>query len=464
MKTSLTTLRTFLPILRGINLKKSKNIKDNALDLGRPSSSSSGIITVGLVVVGFIFVGVGIWSATAPLSEAVSAVATLTVKGERKKIQHLEGGIVSSLNVDEGEYVNENQLLVSLDPLQASATVAMYRGQLDQALVREARLESELKFENTITLDVVLLDRISKNEAVSEILEAEQKHLLARLDTVDATLAILNQRISQLNNEIEGLEIQRAARKEQLTIFEEELKGLSGLFQKGYYPKSGILAVERAIVELRGLAGTDLAQIARATSARGEASNQIVSVKKRFREDVIGKLRDVQSEISDLQEKVAVAIDVLNRIDIRAPRSGIVQGLNIHTVGGVVRPGDVLMEIAPQDDDLVVFAQVSPNDIDNVAVGQKAEVRLIALNSRKTPSIFGHVMSVSGDRLIDSRSETPYFLTQIEIPPKERQKIGDAKLTAGMPADVLIKTGERTVLNYLMKPMIDAFARGLNEE
>jgi HlyD family secretion protein/epimerase transport system membrane fusion protein len=288
--------------------------------------------------------------------------------------------------------------------------------------------------------------------------------MTARRETIDGTIIILNQRIEQLNNEIKGLGIQRTARIEQLNLFESELIGLRELYEQGYYPKTKILAVERAIAQLQGAVGNDLALIARAKSAKGEARNQIVSVKQRFREDVVKQLRDVQVEIADLNERLLVAEDVLQRIEIRAPRSGIIQGIKFHTVGGVVRPGDIIMEIAPQDDDLVVNARVLPTDIDNVTIGQRAEVRLTALNTRTTPAIYGYVVSVSGDSMSDDRSSGPYFLTRIEIPTDEKQKLGEIKLTAGMPADVLIQTGERTALTYLLKPMSDAFARGLNEE
>jgi HlyD family type I secretion membrane fusion protein len=178
----------------------------------------------------------------------------------------------------------------------------------------------------------------------------------------------------------------------------------------------------------------------------------------------VEQLRNIQVDITDLTERLLVAEDVLQRIDIKAPRSGIIQGIKFHTVGGVVRPGDVLMEIAPQGDELVVNARVLPTDIDTLVVGQRAEVRLTALNLRTTPSIYGYVVSVSGDRLTDPRSDAPYFLSRIEIPSEERKKLGPSRLTAGMPADVLIQTGQRTVLEYLLKPMSDAFARGLNED
>lgn len=436
----------------------------NSLAPQRPSSSSRNLTFFGLLVVGGIFLGLGVWSAVAPLAKSVFAIATLSVKGDRKQIQHFEGGIVSALNITEGQMVEKGDLLVSLNPLQASASVARHHGQLNQALAREVRLESELEGSPDLILKGRLLQRLEDDPNIFKIIEAEQKHFKARRETILGTIAILNQRTAQLDNEIKGLNIQKVARLEQLRIFENEIIGLRELNAKGYYPTAKILAVERAIAELRGAAGNDLALIARAKSARGEAQNQIVSVKQRFREDAVEQLRNIQVEIADLTERLLVAEDVLQRIDIKAPRSGIVQGVQFHTVGGVVKPGEVLMEIAPQDDELVVNAQVSPTDIDSVVVGQRAEVRLTALNVRTTPSIFGYVVSVSGDSLIDPRSDAPYFLTRIEIPIEEKKKLGIIRLTAGMPADVLIQTGDRTVLDYLLKPLSDAFARGLNED
>ncbi len=430
----------------------------------RPSSSIKTTIAVGFVVVTVIFVGLGAWSATAPLARAVASYATLTVEGERKQIQHFEGGIVEALGVTEGQLVKKGDLLMSLNPLQASASVARHEAQLDQALAREARLQSELQGGETIVFSGLILERLSSNEKALEIIATEERHFIARRETLEGTIAILKQRIQQLENEIGGLRIQREARLEQLDIFKSELMGLKALYEKGYYPKSKILAVERAIVELRGAAGNDLALISRAQSSRGEAENQIVSVKRRFREDVIGQLRDVKVEVADLKERLLVARDILKRIEVRAPRSGIVQGIQFHTIGGVVRPGEILMEIAPQDEDLIVTAQVMPDDIDNVEIGQIAEVRLTALNTRSTPAIYGKVRSISGDSLTDSSSSSPYFLARIELPPKEMEKLGKVKLSAGMQAEVLIQTGERTALDYLLKPLLDAFSRGLNED
>lgn len=430
----------------------------------RPSSSNKQVITIGLVFVAFIFLGLGAWAATAPLARAISAAAVLVVKGERKKVQHLEGGIVSNLYISEGDLVKEGQILLSLDPLQANANVARYYNQLDQLLAKEARLAAELRGDEYITFSGPILNKSKNNPEFFEIVETEQQNFEARKQSFNGHINILNQRIEQLNIEIEGLEIQRAARLEQHRIFSDEMIGLRALHEKGYFPRSQLLAAERAIVNLRGAAGQDTAQIARAKSAQGEARNQIISVRQRFREEVVEDIGDVKGEINDLNERLLVAQDILKRVEIRAPRSGIVQGIRVHTIGGVVRPGDLLMEIAPQDDDLVVQAQISPVDADLIIVGQEAEIRLSALNVRTTPTIYGTVVSVSGDALTDSDNRTKFFLSQIEIPQSELVKLGDVKLSAGMPAEVLIQAGERTLLNYLVKPMSDALMRGLNEE
>ena len=218
------------------------------------------------------------------------------------------------------------------------------------------------------------------------------------------------------------------------------------------------------MARLKGEAGSDDAQIARALNGVGEARSQIISLRQRFREDVVARYQDIHAAASDLRQRLAVAEDVLARIEVKAPQSGIVQNLKVHTSGGVVRAGQLLMEIAPQDKELIVEAQVSPNDIDNIQVGQEAEVRLVALNMLLTPSVMAKVISVSGDRLVDSVTGVGYFLIRAEISETETEKLGDVTLSAGMPADVLIKTGERTALAYLLKPLTDSLARGMNEK
>jgi HlyD family type I secretion membrane fusion protein len=430
----------------------------------RPSSSISGVVFFGVIVVLSIFVGLGAWAAIAPLARAVAAPAILSVKGERKQIQHLEGGIVESLHVEEGQKVENDQLLVRLSPLQAGATVSRFRNQMDQAVARNARLNAELRGDDAVTFSGELLDQAMNTPAVLDIIEAEQRQFRARRESFNGNIDILKQRIEQFHEQISGFKIQRKSRLEQITLFSEELVGLRELYEKGYYPRSQVLAIERALAQLKGNVGSDDAEIARARSGIGEAESQIINSEQRFREQITAELRDTQAEISDLRERVIVANDILHRIEIRAPLSGIVQNLLVHTVGGVVRPGEALMEITPQGEELMVDARVSPTDIDSIAIGQKAEVLFSALNLRSTPIILGTVLTISGDIIADKATGQAYFLARVEVPKEEREKLGDVKLSAGMPAEVLIQAGERTALEYFMKPIMDQFSRGLNEE
>jgi HlyD family type I secretion membrane fusion protein len=430
----------------------------------RPSSALSGVFGFGLAVVLIAFVGLGGWAAVAPLASAIPAPAVLSVKGERKQIQHLEGGIVEKILVEEGEHVEKDQLLVLLDPIQAGATTSRIRLQIDQQLAITARLKAELADAPEVEFPDELLSR-ADDPQVMQIIATEKDQFEARRESFNGQISILEQRITQLQDQIRGLQVQRQSRLDQLKIFADEVVGLRELYEKGYTPRTQVLAVERAMESLKGARGSDDAEIAQVRNSIGESETQIISLKQRFREDAVSQLRENQANIADLRARMIVAQDILRRVEIRAPQSGIAQNVKTHTVGGVVRAGEVLMEIAPQNEELLVEAKVSPSDIDGVTIGQEAEVRFSALNLRETPIIIGTVRSVSGDRLIDETNRQPYFLARVEVSPEERAKLGDgARLSAGMPAEVLINTGERTALQYLLKPLTDALARGLTEE
>jgi HlyD family type I secretion membrane fusion protein len=400
----------------------------------------------------------------APLAKAVSAPAVLTVKGERKKVQHLEGGIVEAVFVEDGDFVKKSQLLARLSTIQAGAMFSRFDNQLNQALAYEARLRAELAGEETVVLDGELLSRLQSNTEIIRAIENEEKQLIARRATYLGHIGILKQRIAQLRNEIDGIGIQKQSRLDQREIFSKELVGLEDLHDKGFFPRSKILAMQRAMVQLDGAVGADSAQMARARSAMGEAERQIINVKQELREAVVQELRDARVTILDLKEQVAVAKDILKRTEIRAPRSGIIQGLAIHTIGGVIGTGETLMEIVPQDEQVVVDVKVQPTDIESVALNQTAEVRFSGLNARSTPSIYGTVIAISGDSLSDPASRTNYFHVKVDLPGDQLAKLEGVKLSAGMPVEVLIQTGERTALEYLLQPLTDSFKRGLNEE
>jgi HlyD family type I secretion membrane fusion protein len=455
-----------------VGLEQEKGLKDGETGLSenedqyarRPSSSAKNIIIVGFFIVFCIFGGVGLWSATAPLARAIYASAVLVVKGERKKIQHFEGGIVGGVLISEGDYVEKGQLLIKLNPIQAKAGLARYMKQMDHELARLARLMAESNEDDTILLSNEVLQKMSEDPELMEIIEAEHVQFFARKTLLEGQIDILKQRMVQLEKEIDGLKIQRKSRLDQLTVFNDEIIGLTDLHEKGFFPRSQLLAMKRAMIQLEGFVGSDAASIARAESSMGETKSQIISLKQRAREQSLRELKTTQINLADLRERVTVAYDVLRRMDVKAPRSGTVQDLRVHTIGGIIKPGEKLMDIVPKDEELIIEAQVSPMEIDSIMVGQKAEVRLTALNMKSTPTIYGDIVSISGDAMQLSEAAGSFFLAQIRIPKTEQKKLGQVKLSAGMPAEVLIQTGDRTALEYFMKPLADAFARGLNEE
>ncbi|MBB4285731.1 HlyD family type I secretion periplasmic adaptor subunit [Roseospira goensis] len=428
-----------------------------------PPTNAKPVILLGLMVVLVMFGGLGTWAATAPLDSAVIAPGTVIVESNRKTIQHLEGGIVKEILVDEGDVVQAGDVLVRLDPTKAAAVEAVNRKSLNEAMALEARLVAEQRDAEDITFPEELLERADDPD-VAEIIADQREQFRERKRSLDGQVAILRQRIQQFRQEIAGLEAQHDSKLRQRDIFREELVGLRELYEKGYYPRTRILAMEREVANLEGTIGSTLADIARAEKGIGEAELQIIQTRQKFREEVVAQLREVRNEIGQLREKVVVARDTLDRIDVRAPLAGTVQNLQVHTENGVIRPGDAIMEIVPLDDRLVIEGQVSPTDIDAVHPGLEAEVRLSALNMRTTPIILGEVTTVSRDRIVNERDNTAYFRIEVIVPDEELAKLGDQRLTAGMPADVVVKIGERTMLDYIVKPMTDYFAKAFTEQ
>ena len=428
-----------------------------------PPRNSTLFVVLGILIIVGAFGGFGAWAAMAPLDSAVVAPGIVSVESKRKSVQHLEGGIVKEIHVRDGQVVDAGQLLIRLDVTQTNATVTTIQNQLDAARALEARLLAERDRLDAIGFPEDLLARATV-PTVHEVIEGQKTEFVERRKSIDGQTAILNKRVTQFEKEIEGLEAQQKSKQEQLRIIEEELVGLRELHRKGYFPRTRILAMEREMARLHGARGEDLASIAGSQNGIGEAQLQIIQLEQRFREEVVNDLRQTRDEIKELQERLVVAQDVLRRADILSPLAGEVQELAVHTVGGVIGQGQELMQIVPLDDKLIVEAKVSPNDIDNLAEGQIAEVRLTSFQARTTPIIEGTVTSVTADRIVDERNGLDYYLAQIVVADDQLDFLEGQKLLAGMPAEALIKTGSRTVLEYLLKPIDDAIAVGLKEE
>lgn len=419
---------------------------------------------IGLIVVGLFFGVLGTWSALAPLASAIVAPGTVVVESNRKAVQHLEGGIVEEILVQNGDSVQAGDVLLRLDETQARANADMLLNQYHNHLAVEARLIAELEEHEQIVFPETLLQAASARSTVQSVLDGQERQFIERKRSLKNQILILETRIEQFRQEIAGLKVQKASGDRQVAIYRDELIGLRELHEKGWYPRTRILSMEREIARLEGEIGGQVSAIARAEKGIGEAKLQIIQTRQKFKEDVVSELRDIQQKIADLQERSSIAQNVLERTELKASRDGVIQNVKVHTIAGVIRPGETLMEIVPEEDRLVVDAEVSPVDIDSVHTGQKAEVRFSAFQSRMIPTIMGTVLTVSADRLVDEREGRPYYTVRIEVPESEIDKLGDHHLQAGMPAEVLIQTGERTVLDYFITPLRDSMSRAMVEK
>lgn len=419
-------------------------------------------VIAGLVTIFLIFGVFGTWAAIAQLTSAAIAPGVVAVDSNWRTVQHLEGGIVAEILVHEGDEVDEGQILLKLGPTRSDAQFNIIDSQLVLARATLARLTAERDGSRFIGFSDELMDRMSEDNVAAAV--AGQELLFrARRDTMDGQVSILEQRIDQLEQQIVGLNVQAQARLRQIEIIEEELVGLYELFEEGYVSRQRLLALERDLERLRGERGEDIAAVAQANSSIGETRLQILQLETGMREEVISELRQVQSQVFELEERWVAAADQVARIDIVAPTQGTVVGLNAHTVGGVIRAGDPILSLVPEDDILIIDARVKPDDIERVYRGQSAQVRLSGLSQRSTPILKAEVLTVSPDRLTDQATGEPYFAARVMIPEDQLALLEGVELVPGMPAEVLIETGEQSALGYMLDPILASFRKAFRD-
>jgi len=417
----------------------------------------------GYVIIILAFGVFGGWAAFARLDSAAVAMGVVTVESSRKTIAHLEGGIVRQIFVREGQHVEEGQILFKMDDTNPQAGADMSQNQLMAALAQEARLVAERDRLPEIVFPPDLQAQ-KTNPVVGEAIADQRAQFTERRASLNNQIAILEKKVTQFSVELEGLASEKEATLRQLSFIEEELRDLRGLLEKQLVPKARVMSLEREKGRLEGLVGRSTAESAKAQNGIGEARLQIDQLQKRFSEEVNNGLLEVRQKIADLRERTRVSADVLRRIDIRAPRSGMVQNVKASTVGGVVRPGEPLLELIPDGDELIVNAQVSPSDIDTVAPGNEAEVRFSAFHGKVLPIVLGRVASLSRDRLIDEQTRQPYFLARIVVNQGQLLPEVRDRITAGMPVEVIIPTGERTVADYLIRPLRNRVRKAFREQ
>lgn len=427
-----------------------------------PASYRSTIMS-GWMVILVSFGGLATWSAMAPLSTAAIAGGTVVVDSFRKSVQHLQGGIIQDILVRDGQRVEVGDVLLRLDPTQTRALSQMLHAQVDLSRAEQARMLTEREGGETIKFPAELLDRARIDPELAEMLAGQQRLFDARRESLIGQTSILRNRIAQSLDQISGMEIQEQAKLRQSALLDQELNGLKELANRGNAPTNKVLQYRREVEVLIAERGEILARIASIHQSIGEAELQIAQARKTFLEQVETDLRTTQAKLFESSERLHATIAELGRMDIRAPESGIVVDMAVHTVDGVVAPGSRILDIVPQNDHLVIDAQIRPADIDGLQVGMPAEIRFPAFNQRTTPMIHGQLKTVSADRLVDPKTNQPYFNVRVLVDDKSKESVSGLNIIPGMPAEVVIKKGERTLLSYLTQPMTDTITRAMRE-
>ncbi len=420
-------------------------------------------LLAGLFLAGILIVGIAGWARGTELAGAVIAHGFVVVESDVKKVQHPEGGVVGELNVRDGDHVEAGDVVVRLDATQTKANLGVITKSLDEFYARRARLDAEKEGAETVTFPKDLAARAAANPEVAHLIEGERKLFLFRLEARKGQKAQLRERVSQLREEIGGLTEQTAAKTEEIDLIHEELKGVLGLWEKKLIPFTRVTALKRDAARLEGERGQLIASKASASSKISEVELQIVQIDEDARSKVAEDLSEVRGKIAELSEKEIAAKDLLRRIDIRAPRAGLVHELAVHTVGGVIRAGETIMLIVPDNDALTVEARVSPTDIDQLHHGQAAFLRFSAFNQRTTPQLNGTLSRISPDLTEDQRTGQRYYTVHIDTSDDEIRRLGTLKILPGMPVEVFIRTEDRTVLSYLLKPLSDQVMRAFRD-
>jgi HlyD family secretion protein len=420
---------------------------------GRPALAGYALIILTFGVFGG-------WAAVAPMSRAVVANGTVVVEESRKVIQHLEGGVVAGVAVAEGQRVEKGDVLVRLSPVQAQANLEIIRGQLYTEQALAARLVAEIRQQPQIEFPIEMELR-SESSVVSGAMRDQEAQFRERAASLGLQRRLLEARIEQLNAEIAGLAADRASATRQLASLNEELVGLRELKVKGLATLNRLAATERERIRFEGMLARNVADNARLAASIEEARVQLSQFRQKFQEETSAALTDSRKRLAELNEKLAIAQDVLARLDIRSPTTGTVQGLKVATIGQVIRPGEALMEVVPAETSLVIHVHLPVHEIEHVTFGQRAEIKFPGFHSRLLPLFEGTLRTISRDRMIEDKANgQPYYLAVVTMDSTGVPEPFRSRLIAGMPADVLIVTGSRTALSYLVSPLTDAIHAG----
>lgn len=406
---------------------------------------------------------VGIMGASTEMSGAVVSAGSLVVESSVKKVQHQTGGIVKELAVAEGQKIAEGDLLVRLDETVANANLSAISKSYWELLSRRARLEAERDGGSEPVFPDELI-AVADDPSVQSTILGERRLLKLRTDASENRKKQLRERIQQLHEEIGGLGEQLRAKEQELALIQKELTGVESLWEQKLVSISRISTLQREAARLLGDKGQLIASIARSKGRISETELQIIQIDDEFRRDVAKELADIRAKCEEAFEKRVAAQDVVTRIDIRSPQKGVVHDLALHTRGGVVAPGETLMLIVPDADELIVETRIAPQDIDQIRPAQDVVLRLPNFNQRTTPELNGKVSRIGADISRDDKTGPGYFVVRVAIAPEEARRLGNVRLVPGMPVDVFVQTSKRTLLSYLTRPLADQISRAFREK
>jgi HlyD family type I secretion membrane fusion protein len=434
-----------------------------SFDLQQVQRSSRRHILFGLLLVLIGVGGFAAWASLARLASASIASGVVAPSSGKRAVQHLEGGIVKEVRIQEGQHVEAGQVLLVLDDTQPRASLQQTQSRYRALRARAARLAAEHNGLSEILFPEELT-AVRDDPDVAATLAAQTDLFQARRQAYDSQVRILQDRIRQYDNQIVGYEAQRTAAEEQLRLIGEELEGARILYKKGVYEKPRLLAIERSAAGLKGSIGEYDAGIARAREAIGETRSRLLDLDTQRREETTKEYQEVQPSLLEQEERLRAVRDILDRIQVRAPASGTVMGLKYRTAGGVIPPRGEIAYVVADDDPLIIEVKIQPGDIDVVHPGLKAEVRFSAFNFRTTPVVDGELTQVSADLFTDNQGGRGFYSGRVEVSPEELHRAGELDLYPGMPAEVYIVTAIRTPLQYLLKPLTDSFSRAMRED
>jgi HlyD family secretion protein len=426
----------------------------------RPAFSIVPQVITSSIVIFALVVGLGGWAATANIAGAIIAPGTFVVDKNVKKVQHSFGGIVSAINVKNGDRVAAGDVLLRLDSTQTGAELGIIKAQNIELTARSLRLTAQRDGKDSLIFPEALIQQSPEAKAAAD---GEARLFTEAAKARESQKEQLLLKVKQAEEEIVGLTVQREAKANEMRIISKELEDLRGLQRKQLAPASRIYGMEREAARLSGEHGGLTSQIARAHSQISEIRVQIISLAEGLRAQAQGELRSIEGKLSELYERDIAASDKLRRVDIRAPQSGIVHELSVHTIGGVITPAEQIMLIVPEEEALAIQARVSSNDIDQVVVGRPARLLLSAFSKEKTPELNGYVTDVAPDVTVDPKTGQSYYVARLEMDEKARRTVDNLKLMAGMPIEIHLSTGDRTALSYIAKPFTDQISRAFRE-